>query len=125
MYTIGDTVYASPGYALRGYNKIGYQLCGSESDFTEEVVNIDDAIKTGSIVKYNNGLMRVPVNSNTTYGELKSKFIKMRYSYDDQIAIILNKDDSDEDKQKYTRMQEWREWCATLANAIFKCINNE
>jgi hypothetical protein len=109
MYTIGDTVYASPGYVLRGYNKIGYQLCGSESDFTEEVVNIDDAIKTGSIVKYNNGLMRVPVNSNTTYGELKSKFIKMRYSYDDQIAIILNKDDSDEDRQKYTRMQEWRE----------------
>lgn len=125
MYTIGNTVYASPGYILKGKNKIGYQFVGNESDFTEEIVRIDDMVKTGPFVKYNNGLSRITVNSNTTYGDLKSRFIKIRYDNDSQIAIILNKDDSEEDMLKYTRMQEWREWSATLAKAVLKCINNE
>lgn len=125
MYKIGNKVYSNPGYYLKGKNKIGYQFVGDESDFTEEVVKIDDVVRVGSIIKFNNGLSRLYVNPNITYGELKSKFIKMRYDYDDQIAIILNKDKSDEDMLKFTRMQEWREWCATLAHVIINSINDE
>lgn len=125
MYTIGNIVYASPGYFLKCEKQIGYQFVGNESDFTEEVVRIDDMVKTGPFIKYNNGLSRVFVDSNTTYGDLKSHFIKTRYDNDSQIAIILNKDNSEEDLLKYTRMQEWREWSATLAKAVLKCINNE
>lgn len=109
MYKIGNIVYSNPGYYLKGKNKIGYQFTGDESDFTEETVKIDDVVRVGSVIKFNNGLMRLHLNSDVTYGELKSRFIKARYDYDDQIAVILNKDKSDEDMLKFTRMQEWRD----------------
>ena len=53
-----------------------------------------------------------------SYAEWKTKIIKWRYSNDDQIAILINKDDSEEDIIKYNRMQEWREYAAKLARKI-------
>lgn len=108
MYTIGNTVFSEPGYVLRGKNMIGYQLSGVESDFTEELVKIDDMILQGDLIKFHNGLMRLRVDQRTSYSDLKAEFVKKRYTYDDQIALLLNKDLSDEDLDKYNKMQEWR-----------------
>ena len=45
-----------------------------------------------------------------TYAAIKTFVIKLHYSNDDQIAIILN---NDEDKMR--EMQEWREYAASIA----------
>lgn len=123
MYTIGNIVYAKPGYLLRGKNRIGYQLTGVESDFTEELIKTDDMTLQGNLIKFNNGLMRLLVEKTTTYADLKAKFVKMRYSNDDQIAILLNKDENEAGLDKYNKMQEWREWSGTLAKLIISKIN--
>ena len=41
--------------------------------------------------------------------------IKLRYSNDDQLALMLNKDNSEEDKMYYDKMQEWREFSGHIA----------
>ena len=44
--------------------------------------------------------------------------IKKRYSNDDQIAIMLNAQLSEEDKIYYDKMQEWREFSGYIAKSI-------
>ena len=48
--------------------------------------------------------------------------IKLRYSNDDQLALILNKDNSEEDTELYNKMQEWREWSGTFAKLVMAKI---
>lgn len=45
-----------------------------------------------------------------TYAYIKTFIIKLRYSNDDQIAIILNNDEA-----KMAKMQEWREYASYIA----------
>jgi hypothetical protein len=47
----------------------------------------------------------------------------MRYSNDDQIAIILNKDESEKDKISYNRMQMWRRFADDLAIRTVEQLN--
>lgn len=47
---------------------------------------------------------------NMSYAAIKTFIIKLHYSNDDQIAIMLN---DNEDKMK--EMQEWREYAASVA----------
>ena len=44
--------------------------------------------------------------------------IKKQYSNDDQMAIMLNAQLSEEDKVYYNKMQEWREFSGYIANLI-------
>ena len=59
-----------------------------------------------------------------TYGDLKRDMIHRRYSNDDQLAIVLNKDDDWDGEFKYTKMQEWRNWSGTVAKAIVNAAEN-
>lgn len=45
-----------------------------------------------------------------SYSEIKTFIIKLHYSNDDQIAIMLNNDEN-----KMNQMQEWREYAASIA----------
>ena len=58
------------------------------------------------------------------YGEVKKTIIQRRYSMDDQMAIQLNKDKSEEYLREYERMQEWREFSAYLAKEIERKYNH-
>ena len=51
--------------------------------------------------------------SNWDYAQLKTFIIKLHYSNDDRIAIILN---NDEDKIR--EMQEWRDYASEIAKKI-------
>lgn len=56
--------------------------------------------------------------SNLNYSDIKSEVVKLHYSYDDQIAIMLNYLEEPENevfKNKYEEMQEWREIAAEVA----------
>ena len=105
MYTDKNIVYADPGKYLKYKNQIAFQLSASEG-IIECDLNIDDLYIKNNIALYNNSLCAQPVHSNYTYADYKRDIIKKRYSNDDQIAIILNKEDSEEDLIRYNRMME-------------------
>ena len=122
MFQSKNIIYADPGKYLICNHKIGYQFPGELSEFEERDVDMK-IIRKGDRYVYNNGLFRVRVAKNTSYGDLKAMLVKIRYSNDDQIAIIINRDDSEEDNLKFQQMQEWRTWCAKLAKEIIKVMN--
>jgi hypothetical protein len=76
----------------------------------------DMFIKNNKIV-YSNGLL-MEIKSCNTYADWKSKIVNKQFTNDDQIAIILNKDDSEEDLLLYNKMQEWRKWAGIVAKKI-------
>lgn len=59
---------------------------------------------------------------NMSYAAIKTFIIKLHYSNDDQIAIMLNNeiDMSGEATERYRKMQEWREYATTIAKKYNK-----
>lgn len=117
MYIDKNIVYSDPGKYLKHNNTIGFQFPESEGIMEYDLI-IDDIYKVGSMAYYNGGTLAQPIFNNGTYGDYKKAIIKKRYSNDDQIAIMLNKDDSDEDAIRYYRMMEWRVFASELAKHI-------
>ena len=122
MFQYKNIVYADPGKYLIGNHKVGYQFPGELSEFEEKDVDIK-VTKKGDRYIYNNGLFGVRIAKNTSYSDIKAMLVKIRYSNDDQIAIIINRDDSEEGNIKFQQMQAWREWCGKLAKEIIKITN--
>jgi hypothetical protein len=52
------------------------------------------------------------------YKDWKKKWVNKQFTNDDQIAIMLNKDDSEEDLFLFNKMQEWRKWSGIIAKKI-------
>lgn len=118
MYKVRNKVYADAGKLLVAKNKAGYCFIGELADFTEEDIVIDDMAVSGSFVVYNHGKLREAYSPSTTYEQYKARFIKKLFSNDDQIAIMLNYQNSEEDTELYSKMQEWRNWSGELAKRI-------
>lgn len=59
---------------------------------------------------------------NMSYAAIKTFIIKLHYSIDDQLAIMLNNeiDMSGEATERYREMQEWREYATTIAKKYNK-----
>ena len=125
MFTKGDKVYADAFKLLRHkeINMVAVQTQGTDEEWREE--SLENPIKVekdGNYIKIG-GYFRVRPK-NFSYVEVKTAVIKMRYSNDDQIALMLNKDSSEEDALLYEKMQEWRNFAATIATEVSK-HNNE
>lgn len=120
MYTIKGKTYADAGHVLQKHGIIAWQDKES-SDYVEQHLDLENLYINGNFVKIDGVVTRLP--NTLTYASLKTHFIHLRYTNDDQIAIILNKDDSDEDAFVYNKMQEWREWCGNLAKKCLETIN--
>lgn len=121
MYTDKNMIYAEPGKYLRYKNQVAFQFPAT-GGVSEYILNIDDMTIKNNIALYNNGLCAQHINPNYKYADYKRDIIKKRYSNDDQIAIILNKEDSEEDLLRYNRMMEWRKFASTLAQKIIDSI---
>ena len=122
MYTIRDTVYSDAGKMLVGDRRRGYQFKGQESDFSEVALSLDDMELHDGYVTYS-GIVQ-GWDGSDDYGHLKAQMVKRRYSNDDQIAIIINKDSGDPaDIMRYDKMNEWREWSGRVASKIIELIN--
>jgi hypothetical protein len=87
-------------------------------------ITIDDMHIEGKYLVYNNELLVERYDSNLTYEQLKAKIVKRIFSNDDQIAIMLNKDDSENDLMIYNKMQEYRGWASVLAKKILSLKEN-
>lgn len=119
MYKIGNWTFADAGYYLKRGNNIAYVLEDTEEEIEEVKALIDDMHKVGSIVLWSEDKLAQRVFKNGTYADYKKAIIQKKYSNDDQIAIILNKDSGEEsDLFAYAKMQEWREWASLVANRI-------
>lgn len=118
MYKVRNKVYAEAGSLLIGKNKRGYVFVGELKEFSEKAIRLDDMRIEGQFLVYSGGLIRESYNPNMTYEQLKAKYVKRLFSNDDQIAIMLNKDRSAEDAELFDKMQEYRDWCGTLAKKV-------
>ena len=115
MITYKDKIYAKPGYYLQ--NKKGecnYSLPYSEDDeYTEIESDIMESPLPGYYKIFPRYLYKVKDNAN-----IKGDLIRFLWSNDEQIAIMLNKDRSEEDLAMYNFMQEYRTYFSKLAKQI-------
>ena len=79
--------------------------------------------KVGSIVLWSEDKLAQRIFKNGAYADYKKAIIQKKYSNDDQIAIMLNKDSGDEaDLLAYDKMQEWRGWASIVAKRIIEIV---
>ena len=127
MFTKGEKVFSEEGKYLtsKDKRKYGFVLNGTIDEFDEFSINspLDIKISGNLILFQNNKLACFPETMD--YVGIKTKLIKMKYSNDDQIALILNKDNSEEDAALYEYMQNWREWASYFAKEVVKILNAE
>ena len=127
MYKKGNVVYADAYKYLVHKSKgiIAFALSGDESEFEEKEFPIPiKIIDEGNGFYSIQGVPKVKFYfSKSDYATVKTEMIKKRYSNDDQIAIMLNKDSGlEEDFFAYQKMQEWREWASTVAKKIVEVL---
>lgn len=79
---------------------------------------LDIEVKDNTIY-WGNRLFLIKVKS-LKYADVKTAIIKSRYSDDDQMSIILNRDKGEEKEVLYQKMQEWRDFAGYIA----KTVNN-
>lgn len=121
MFTDKNITYSEPGCYLKYKNQIAFQF--PKADGIEEYnISIKDLYVMGNTAYYNSGTLAQRINKNWSYADYKKDIIKKRYSNDDQIALLLNKDDSEEDMIRYEKMMRWREFAARLSKAIMRKI---
>lgn len=127
MFTKGNILYSEPYKYLKVKDRSIFGLMFnldsySEEDFEE--IDIDRPlqieISKGRVYWQNNLFFIKP--TLWTYAGVKTSIIKSRYSDDDQMALILNKDNSEEDTMLYTKMQEWREFASEVAKGATELL---
>lgn len=123
MYKQRNKTYSDAGKYLKCGNKVSYEFGETASEITEVADTLAGFTKVGGMITWSNGFRAIKLIENGTYDDYKTKMIKARYSNDDQIAIMLNKDSgNEEDTLAYQRMQEWREYSAKVATKIMEVL---
>ena len=120
MFIKGNTVYADAFKYLKHKEKniIALSVKGSADDYEELSMNDPlDVEVSGKMLFWNNRRFANRLEYLTKEG-VKTSIIHSRYSNDDQIAIMLNKDASEEDAMYYQKMQEWRDFAAYIAGSV-------
>ena len=122
MYKKGNVVYADAYKYLVHKSKgiIAFAQSGDESEFEEKGFPVPiKIIDEGSGLYSIQSVPKVKFYfSKSDYATVKTEMIKKQYSNDDQIAIMLNAQLSEEDKMYYDKMQEWREFSGHIAKLI-------
>ena len=120
MFTKGNIIYADAFKYLKHKerNIIALSIQGSADAYEEVSMNESlDVIVSANMVFWNN---RMFANrpSELTKESVKTSIIKSRYSNDDQLAIMLNKDNDKTAAMYFQKMQEWREFASFIARSI-------
>ena len=123
MYKKGNVVYADAGYHLKRGGSIAYFFEDNGQEIQEVKTDIEDMHATDSIILWSKNKIAQKIIKNGDYGDYKKAIVQKKYSNDDQIAIILNKDSGlEEDLFAYQKMQEWREWASVVAKKIMEVL---
>lgn len=121
MFTKEITVYADAYKYLRHKteNIIALSVKGSADDYEELPMNVPLDIEISESMIFWNNRMFANIPETLTKDAVKTSIIKSRYSNDDQLAILLNKDEDEKGNMYYQKMQEWREFAAFIADTVF------
>jgi hypothetical protein len=123
MYQIGNWIFADAGHYLKRGGGFAYFFEDNGEEIQEVVATIDDMHRVGSIILWSEDKLAQRIFKNGAYADYKKAIIQKKYSNDDQIAIMLNKDSGEaEDILAYDKMQEWREWASIVAKKIMETI---
>lgn len=123
MYRIRNYVFADAGYYLKRGSSIAYFFEDDGEEIEEIEATVDDMHKVGPIILWSEGKLAQRIFKNGTYANYKKAIIQKKYSNDDQIAIMLNKDSGEEtDLLAYDKMQEWRKWASIVAKKIMEIL---
>ena len=112
MTTKNGIDYAAPYHKVKGARVADWQLPHSDGN-TEVACPADDLTVEGGIARWGGGLCALRVSQADTYATLKARLVKLRYSLDDQMAVMLNGGDAE-----MAAMQAWRAWAADVAGRI-------
>lgn len=119
MFIKSNMIYSEAGYILKCGNRKAFQLpYDASKEYIEIPIDITNTKIESGMINMDGVVFRN--NEKYDYGQWKANIIKKRYSNDDQIAILLNKEDSAEDKMRYDKMQEWREYASALAKKFIE-----
>ncbi|WP_300505195.1 hypothetical protein [uncultured Duncaniella sp.] len=123
MFTKGTILYADPYKYLRHKSRpviaLSVSLTSySPDDFDELPMDIPLApeLTDGKIFWQGRRFVNIP--ESLSYAGIKTSIIKSRYTPDDQMALILNRDRSEADTALYEQMQQWRAFAADIAAAV-------
>lgn len=125
MFKKGNKVYSEAGSYLKSTDGkiIGLNLYDNLEEFEEVEISEPLDIKVqGNLITINDKFLIFP--QSLDYASIKVALIKSRYSNDDQIALVLNKDLSEEDLMYWQKMQEWRDWSSEVATQVMEVVNN-
>lgn len=122
MYNYRGIIYSEAGSILQGKNFIGTGLPESYGPFVERKIDITDLVVTEHEVRFDCFVW--DYTTLQTYADAKKFVVSKRYTNDDQIAIMLNKDEDEESALAFQKMQEWREWASILAKKIMEVIES-
>lgn len=123
MYRIGTWIFADANHYLKRGSAIAYFFEDNGEETQEIEATIDDMHKVSSIILWSEDKLAQRIFKNGAYADYKKAIIKKKYSNDDQIAIMLNKDSGEEaDLLAYDKMQEWREWASIVAKKIMEIL---
>ena len=119
MYQVKNKIYADAGCVLKYKNKVAFSFEGVDiKDVLETKISLENIQKIGNFVIYQCGIK--DYISCSEYGDWKTKWVNKMFSNNDQIAIMLNKDESAEDLFLFNKMQEWRKWASVVAKEVVK-----
>lgn len=118
MYTRGDMVYADTYKYLKHKvnNIIALSYKGNADDFEELDMDLPIQVEVmGNMLFWNNRKL-ASIPRSMKYADIKENIIKGRYTYDEQIAIMLNREQGGE--LEYSRMQAWRDFATEIARIV-------
>lgn len=122
MFIKGNMVYADAYKYLKHKteNQIALKAIGKETDFEELSMNSPLDVKSeGNLILWNDRKFACIPQTFDKDG-VKTAIVKCHYNNDDQIAIMLNKEDGEEGAMYYQKMQEWRAFASYIAKEVFK-----
>ena len=114
MIIYGNRVIAEAGsYLINSIGQRGFTLPSMEDETYTEV----ELELTAEKAPYNTVVIGGVFSIKQT-DHIKKDLITKLWSNDDQIAIILNRDNGSEYESVYQFMQRWRMWAGQIAHVI-------
>ena len=129
MYTDKNILYAEPFHFLKHFSRPVNCLsvpadAYNHEDFEELPISSPIVVEiVGNKVYFENRKFCFIIK-RFSYDDIVEQIIKSRYSNDKQLAVMLNKDRSDEAISDFNRMQLWRMFAKSFAIAIMDKISS-
>lgn len=119
MFTYNNKVYGDAGHYVTDSKRAGFCLSYDEAEEYTEVQLTDEIEKMSDSLFKLSGKFYFNIYDPEN---IKRDLIKLLYNNDEQIAIMLNRPNSDYALEMFDKMQEWRDYLGQIAKQIMQLI---